>query len=238
MKRSLVLLPGLLCDARLWEGQAPVQETFFDEVVRLEYAEADTVEAIARECFAELDKKQIGAFHLGGLSMGGIIAFEMVRRRPERILSMALMDTTFEADTPAKTENRRRQIKIVAEGRLEEVIIRELKPAMIFPPNLEAVKTKVLAMGLSIGTKRFIAHQKALMTRPCSADLLPLVACPVLAACGEKDAVCPPSLHETMCAGLPQSTLRVIPDCGHLPPLEKPATVNRILSEHFGRLFG
>lgn len=229
---GLLLLPGMMCDRRLWRHQLDA----FGGAYRCEVADisgADTVAAIAGQVWAAAP----GDWYVAGLSMGGIVAMEMWRQAPERMLGLALLDTNYRADTAEKRAMRDAQMQSVASGGLHEVLREELKPnylARIHRGNT-ALLDEVLAMGMDLGEGVFRRQSLALQSRPDSSDTLTGMECPTLVLCGEEDSLCPPALHREMVAALPNAELCVIPDCGHLSTMEQPEAVNAALERWLNR---
>ncbi len=216
----------MMCDQRLWQAQAEALSPDI-EVIHAPITGGDTIGDIAGNLLAMLPEK----FALAGLSMGGIVAFELLRRAPERISRLALFDTNYKPDPPERQRLRDRQIHDVNNGQLVEVMREELKPNYLAAchRNNAVLLDRVLAMGLEQGEQVFVAQSRALQTRPDSAPTLAQIRCPTLVACGEEDALCPPALHAEMAAQIPDAELHLIGDCGHLAPMEQPEAVTDLL---------
>jgi pimeloyl-ACP methyl ester carboxylesterase len=222
----LVLLPGMMCDERLWRHQvADLSELCHMQVGDM--GEASDIPSIARGILARCPE----TFALAGLSMGGIVALEMWRQAPQRIERLALLDSNFRADAPERQALRDDQIERVRAGELETVLRDELKPnylANCHKANTELLDD-VLQMGLDLGPDVFVRQSEALRDRPDSSDTLSTIDCPTLVLCGEEDELCPVSLHREMAAAIPHSQLCIIEDCGHLSTMEQPDAVTRNL---------
>ena len=223
---NLVLIPGMMCDGRLWRHQ--VEEFSADYQIQLaEMKQGDSISEIARLILA----KAPPVFALAGLSMGAIVAFEMWRQAPQRIQRLALLDTNYRADASERFAVRNRQIEQVQSGQLKTVLRDELKPnylAKIHANNAELL-AEILAMGVDLGAEVFVRQSIALRDRIDSTATLATINCPVTVICGNEDQLCAVSLHEAMAVGIPSAHLEVIKDCGHLSTLEQPAAVNQIL---------
>lgn len=223
--KELLLLPGMMCDQRLWRPQLEA----LDARCRVgDLTRGESIEAIAADLLADLPTR----FALAGLSMGGIVAFEMWRRAPERIERLALLDTNFRADPPERRRLRNEQIVRVAAGQLESVLRDELKPNYLAASHRADTRLldEVLAMGMELGPTVFERQSKALRDRPDSSATLATIDCPALVLCGSEDSLCPVALHEEMAAAIPGAELCVIEDCGHLATLEQPGAVNGALA--------
>ena len=221
----LVLLPGMMCDARLFAPQAAVLER--DRQVTVAAIEgADRVEALADAVLAEAPER----FALVGLSMGGIVAMEVVRRAPERVERLGLLDTNHRAEAPHVSERRERQIEAVRAGRLHEVLRDEMKPHYLAPgPGREAVLDLVMEMAEALGPDVFERQSRALAARPDQTEALRGVTCPTLVLCGRHDALCPLERHEEMTRLVPGARLEIVEEAGHLPTLERPDETSALL---------
>ncbi|NNF72665.1 MAG: alpha/beta hydrolase [Rhodobacteraceae bacterium] len=219
MAEPLVLLPGMMCDARLFAPQIAALSGF-RAVQVAPVTGFETIEEIAAAALADAPPR----FALAGLSMGGIVAMEMVRQAPERITRLALMDTNPLAETEKVAARREPQIAAVRDGRLLEVMRDEMKPNYLAPgPGRDGVLSIVMDMALALGPKVFEEQSRALQTRPDQVETLRALGVPALVLCGRHDALCPVSRHELMAEIIPDATLVIIEDAGHMPTLECPA---------------
>lgn len=218
MTVPLVFLPGMMCDARLF---GPQIDAFSEnmEVLDLPIHAHVTVEALA----ADVLKKSPDNFALVGLSMGGIVAMEVIRQAPERVAGIAMMDTNPKAEHPSVADGRPSQIARVRESGLVAVMRDEMKPNYLADtPNRTAILELCMEMAVGLGPQAFENQSLALMTRPDQQETLKAYRRPALILCGEQDALCPIHRHSLMHALMPHSTLTVLPDAGHLPTLEQP----------------
>jgi pimeloyl-ACP methyl ester carboxylesterase len=221
----LALLPGLLCDGALWHAQVEGLAGHADCRV-VDFTEQDSIAAMAASVLEAMPEP----FALAGLSMGGYVAFEVLRQAPGRVTRLALLDTSARADTPEQTRERRGLIELARKGRFRGVP-RRLLPLYLHPARLEEVElpAAVTAMAERIGRDAFLRQQKAIMGRPDSRRDLVRIDCPTLVLCGRQDQPTPLARHTEMAAGIARSRLVVIEDCGHLAPIERPAEVTAAL---------
>lgn len=223
-KPHLLLLPGLLCDARLWQPQAAgLAELAQVRVADLSQAEsigglAEQVLAQAPDCFA-----------LAGLSMGGYVALEIMRQAPQRVLGLALLDTSARADS-AEAKLGRADLMDQAEHDFAALVAR-LLPKFVHPAHLSdaALLEGITAMAHSLGRDVFLRQQRAMLGRIDSRPGLAQISCPTLVLCGRQDAITPLALHEELAAAIAGAQLVVIETCGHLSCLEQPQAVARAL---------
>ena len=179
----------------------------------------DTIEDIAARVIADAPPR----FALAGLSMGGIVAMEILRQAPDMVARLALLDTNPKAELPEVAAAREPQIALVKAGRLEDVMRDEMKPRYLAPgPRRLEVLNTVMDMAKALGPDVFVSQSRALMRRPDSEETLRALDCPTLVLCGSHDTVCPVSRHEFMAEIIPNATLEIIEDAGHLPTLEMP----------------
>jgi pimeloyl-ACP methyl ester carboxylesterase len=216
---TLVLLPGLLNDSALWTHQLAHLDELVDRIVVPDITRHDDIGVIADAVLSEVD----GPFALAGLSMGGYVALEVMRRAGDRVERLALLDTSARADSEEQRRRRTGLIQLADMGRFKGVTPR-LLPMLVHPDRLEdpAVTGPIFEMAARVGRDGFIRQQRAILSRGDSRDLLPAVDCPTLVVCGRQDQLTPLHLSEEMAAGIPGAVLEVVEDCGHLPALEHP----------------
>lgn len=221
----LLLLPGLLCDARLWRDQVAALAPLATPVVA-DLTLDDRIEAMAARALAALD----GPFALAGLSMGGYVALEIMRQAPGRVTRLALLDTGARADTDEQKRRRRGLISLSRSGQFRGVTPR-LLPSLVHPSRLDGpIAAEVMAMAERVGKDAFLRQQAAIMHRIDSRPHLARIAVPTLVGVGADDALTPPPLAAEMAALIPGARLRHFADAGHLPTMETPEAVNAALA--------
>ncbi|MFS4580793.1 alpha/beta fold hydrolase [Phaeobacter sp. C3_T13_0] len=214
----LILLPGMMCDARLFQPQIAALSGRFP-LMTAPIGQADSMETLAQEILAIAPSR----FALAGLSMGGILAMELIRQAPERVLGAALMDTNPLVETPEGQARRAPQIEAARNGRLKQVMRDEMKPNYLTDsPNRIAILDLCMEMALDLGPEVFVNQSKALRDRLDQCNTLQQFERPTLILCGRQDVLCPPHRHELMHELLPQSHLEILDNAGHLPTLETP----------------
>lgn len=166
-----------------------------------------------------------------GLSMGGILAMEVLRQAPDRVSGLALMDTNPLAEKDEVKARRAPQIAAAEAGELRRVMRDEMKPNYLTDgPNRGAILDLCMAMATDLGPEVFVNQSKALRDRPDQTDTLRAFTGPALVLCGRDDTLCPVSRHELMHDLMPYSMLEIIEDAGHLPTLEQPEETTAALS--------
>ena len=214
----LVLLPGMICDARMWGPQiAALSGCHTLHLPAI--SQHDNMQDIARVILDAAPPR----FALAGLSMGGIISMNIVAQAPGRVAKIALLDTNPLAETAAVSARRGPQIQRVLDGGLEAVMRDEMKPLYLADtPQKGEILDLCMAMARALGPQVFARQSRALATRPDQTAALRAFTRPALVLTGEHDIPCPRDRHDLMHALMPQSRLVVIAGAGHLPVLEKP----------------
>lgn len=179
-------------------------------------------------------------FILGGLSMGGYVALEMVRQlheagEAERVNRLMLLATSAREDTPSYKRMRRGLIQLAQKGKFKGVTPK-LLPTLVHPDHVEQqpLASDIFAMAERVGDDAFIAQELAIMQRRDHREFLPSISCPTLIVVGDADQRTPPECSEEMHVAIPDSQLHILPQCGHLPPMEKPAETTVIMQQFLG----
>lgn len=221
VKNPLVLLPGLLCDAALWQPQMMALADIAEAAVA-DLARDDSLPAMARRVLGTAPPR----FALAGLSMGGYLAQEIMRQAPERVTRLALLDTSARTDTPEQAARRRGFIELAQKGEFKGITPRML-PVYLHPDHLgdAALTGAVIAMAERIGKDGYLRQQKAIMGRPDGREDLKRITVPTLVLCGRQDQATPYELNAEIASLIPGATFVAIEHCGHISTLEKPAEV-------------
>lgn len=222
----LVLLPGMMCDARLF-GPQIAAFSGRRTCVCAPISEHASIGALAADILADAPPR----FALAGLSMGGIVAMEILRQAPERVDRIALLDTNPLAETSDVKARRLPQMIAVREGGLATVMRDEMKPNYLSDgPSRGEVLDLCLDMALRLGPHVFLNQSRALMDRPDQSDTLKAADLPALVLCGRDDRLCPVARHELMAKLITGAHLEIIEGAGHLPTLEQPELTNAALA--------
>ncbi|MBP5855761.1 alpha/beta fold hydrolase [Marivibrio halodurans] len=226
-RTPLVLVPGLLLTDGMWAHQTRHLADIADIVVA-DTLRDDSIDAMADRLLAEAPAR----FALAGLSMGGYVAMAVVRKAPERVTKLALMDTQARPDTAEATRRRQGLIALSDQGKFKGVTPR-LLPMLVHEERLEdkSLVDPIMTMAEAVGQAGFVRQQTAIIGRPDARPGLAEVACPTLVLCGRQDALTPLALHEEMAALVPGARLAVIEECGHLPTLERPHAATTLMRD-------
>ncbi len=223
----ILLVPGLVSSPRIF---APVVPALWrlGPVTVANHIRDDNMGTIARRILAEAPPR----FALAGHSMGGYIAFEIMRQAPERVAKLALINTQARPDTAEATVRRRGQIARAQAGEFR-AILDELFPGFVHPSRRgnAGLRQLVHDMGDDIGPEAFVRQQTAIMGRPDSRPTLAWIKCPTLVLSGDEDNTIPNSLSVEMADGIHGAKLTILSHCGHLPQVEQPTATADALVE-------
>lgn len=231
-KQPLVLLPGLLCDAALWEPQlldlADIADFFVADLT-----DHETMKDMAASVLRDSPWKE---FALAGLSMGGYVAQEIMRQAPQRVTRLALLDTRSRPELPEETKRREQFMKLAQTERGFTPVTNRMLPLMLHESRVkDAALIKVIReMAERTGVEGYIRQQKAIIARPDFRPLLPSIRCPTLVLCGRQDRLTPLENSEEMAQTIPGAKLMVVEECGHVSTLERPEFVNRAMRGWLG----
>lgn len=225
MNEPLVLLPGFMTDARIWGAQ--IEALGARRTVILPPLDGgSTVTGMAERVLADLPPRVA----LAGVSLGGMVAMEMLRLAPDRITRLAFVATNSQAVSPGNAAERELRIAKAKAGKLSEALAGEYPPTAFAPAMRDAVQGFVLEMGQAMGAEAYLAQANALQRRPDQQRVLRQSRLPALFLCGALDPIHLPRRHEFMAELMPRGRVRVIPEAGHAPTLEAPEAVNEAMA--------
>jgi len=227
MTETLVLLAGMMCDARLFAPQ--IVGLSADHSVQLApISGADTVEPLAEQVLAGAPER----FALAGHYLGGMVAMEIQRRAPGRITRLALMDPNAQGELPGLAADRETQIVRACAGQLQQVIRDDIAGNLsVQGPRRAEIEDMVLRMAMDLGPDVYVRQSRALQRRPDQQKTLRKLKIPTLILCGAHDQLTPHRRHDFMATLAHGSRLEVIEDAGHLPSLEQPEKVTALLRD-------
>ena len=221
----LVLLPGMMCDARLFAPQI-AHLSAGRSIMVADLSRDATITAMAARVLAEAPP----VFALAGLSMGGIVAMEVLRQAPDRVARLALIATNPLAETAEVQAGRAPQMTRAKRGDLAGLMAEAFIPRYLAHPA-PALADLCAQMAADLGPKVFLRQSQALAGRRDQTDTLAAVTCPTLILSGELDQLCPPARHDLMQDLIPHARRVRLADTGHLPVLENPEPTNKALSQ-------
>ena len=230
MPEAIVMIPGLACTAELyapqWRGIGAGRQ-----VLVAEHRLDDSMGVIVERLLAAAPSR----FALCGLSMGGYVAFEVMRRAPDRVTRLALLDTSAKPPTTESNALRMEMIALAEGGRFEQVMAM-MWQRLVAPARREDQALREIArrMALETGPEAFVRQQRAIMGRPDSRKDFPAIRVPTLVLVGTEDILTPVAESEEIAVGIAGARLVKIPGCGHLSTLESPDTVTAALAEWLG----
>ncbi|MDF0540885.1 alpha/beta fold hydrolase [Sphingobium sp. H39-3-25] len=226
MLSPVIFLPGLLCDATLWRGQV---EDLADLVAPFvaDLTLDDSIAAMAARTLAAAPPR----FSLCGLSMGGYVAFEIMRQAPERVERLALFSTSAAPDDDSRSSERQRGMASLRHGRFVGVTSRLLSQ-LVHPSRIDSPEgEQVQAMAKRVGSAAFLRQQQAIMTRADSRPSLSAIHVPTMVVVGDSDVLTPPKASRTIHEGVAGSSLHILEACGHLPAMELRAQTSALLRD-------
>lgn len=232
---TIIFLPGLLNDARLFGdviAALPLGASYSAGAVDF----SSEISGLAAGILAKAEVAGASSLVLVALSMGGYVAFEIIRQlkargEEHRLQRLVLLNTSARADSEAQRERRQGLIKLSQMGKFKGVTPR-LMPQLLGPEALknEAITDLITDMAISIGQAGFVRQQEAILSRPDSRELLPRIGVPALVIGGSLDQLTPPEVVREIAAGIPNSQLHMIEGVGHLSPLEASEEVTPLLT--------
>jgi len=225
MAEPLVLLPGMMCDARVWATQLTVL-SYERPVTIAPVCTGERIEEIASEMLSSLPAK----FALCGHGMGGIIALELTRRAPERVNRLALIGTNPLSDTPQEAADREPRMIGAKAGRFEAMLESEILPRHVGQGPLRAhAMAELQEMALSLGADVFARQERSMQRRRDQQATLRRITQPTLVLAGEEDQVVPLKRQEFLAELIPYAKLNVIKGVGHMMMLEDPESTTEAL---------
>ena len=224
--QTLVLIPGLGSDGAVWRRTIAALAGQVDCLVGDTLSDG-SLSGMASRILGQAPER----FALAGVSMGGMVALELMRLAPERISRLALIDTNALPDTFGRRAYRHLANLVVGTTKDFRRHAERSLASLVHPGAPEDVRAELVEMSMRVGARAYVRQNRAVIARGDLRRLLPGVRAPTAVIVGEEDRMTPVGLSREIHRLTPGSTFRVIPDCGHLPPIEKPETVAALLLE-------
>lgn len=228
MRETVVLVPGLLCDAAVWEHQVAALSRSYDTIVP-DLTRQSSITAMASDILAEAPNR----FAIAGHSMGARVALEVVAQAPDRVERLALLDTGVHPVGEDEPAARQRMLDVSARGGMRALADVWLPP-MVSEGRLDNdadLRAKLYAMIERMSPQIHRAQITALLGRPDAISHLATIACPVLIGVGAHDRWSPPEQHRDIAAAIPHARFTVFAGSGHMAPMETPEAVSAALLE-------
>lgn len=221
---AIIMVPGLGSDATVWERTIDALGRDYDCRIG-DTLHDDSVAGMARRILDDAPDR----FALAGVSMGGMVALTILGMAPERVTHLALFDTNARADTPEQIARRR----VVNEAMLAATDLRALAAPtiayMVHPKSDRDVHEALSDITIRVGAATYARQNEAVAAREDLTPVLAQITVPTLVAVGADDLMTPVAMSQEIADAIPTATLHVIRDCGHLPPIEKPAEAAALL---------
>jgi pimeloyl-ACP methyl ester carboxylesterase len=233
---ALVLVPGLLCDEAVWAPQMSALQSR----TSVQVAEPELRNSLVGMAEHIIDQAPV-RFAIAGHSMGGRVALEVVRRVPERVAGLALLDTGCHALLPGATGDSERigRMQLLELGQragLRAMALQWLQ-GMLHPTRLtdRTLVDSIVDMICRRTTAHHAAQVEALLSRPEAGSLLASIRCPTLVLCGREDRWSAVPQHREMARAIPDSLLCIVEACGHMCTMERPEALTTKLGEWLDR---
>ena len=222
--QTLVLIPGLGSDGGVWRRTVAALEGRVECLIGDTHSD-DTLAEMARRILNQAPER----FALAGVSMGGMVALEMMRLAPERISRLALIDTNALPDTLGRKLYRHLTNLVVGTTRNFSRLSERSLGSLVHPDAPQDVRAELVQMSVRVGARAYVRQNRAVIARGDLREVLPGIRAPTSVIVGQDDQMTPVSFSREIHSLTPGSTLHIIPDCGHLPPIEKPEAVAALL---------
>jgi pimeloyl-ACP methyl ester carboxylesterase len=222
---TLMLLPGLLCDETVWEPQIEAFGTDWHIIVP-DFRGRDSFDRMAELVLARAPAR----FSMAGHSMGGRVALEALRQAPERVERLALFSTGVQGVMPGEAEKRQIPVDLAWRDGME-ALARSWIPPVLHPSRREdaVLVERLVAMWCRATPAIHEGQIRAALNRRDATPLLPSITCPTLVLGGADDPWSTAEQQRAIAAAIPGAQLVIIPECGHMVTVERPAEVNAAL---------
>jgi pimeloyl-ACP methyl ester carboxylesterase len=223
-KPLLVFIPGTLCTSEMFipmlaDLPLETKTVAFDKHDNLADMAAEVMDIVGARPFIPI-----------GFSMGGMVAFELIRMNVTQLTGMILLNSNCHADLPGRKTGRHAHLKFAQTQNIEKLIQQEYLSVYFSNPHCDEGEI-VTTMATQLGVETFEAQLKVLAERPDSFDVLTHFNQPLLIIGALNDQACPPEHQQIMAQAAPQSELHLLPDCGHFAPLQAPTDIANLIKQ-------
>ena len=230
-KPLLVFIPGTLCTSKMF---LPIVDNLEYDSVLIDYKQHDSLQAMSEEVLRLVGDKP---FIPVGFSMGGMVAFELIRLVGEKISGLVLLNSNAHADLPGKQAGRDQHLAIAKKTNLTN-LMQEVYLPVYFKNTQSSESQVVLKMAETLGVNVFEAQLKVLAQRPSSLGVLGEFIKPTLIVGGENDLPCPPAHQRLMADTALKPELHILPQCGHFSVLEQPQQIAKLINQWVEKYYG
>ena len=227
---DLVLIPGLGSDAAVWSPTIGALAGDPHSIVGHPFRDRSHADMAHRILAAAPP-----FFALAGLSMGGMVALEIMRADRSRVTHLALIDSNASADTPEQAEQRRRTLAAIRAGVDLRSAGRQSLGWLVHADAPSGVRDDIVDMGVRVGAQTYARQIEAVLHRPEQRSVLETVDVPATVISGAEDLMVPVDCARAIARAIRGSELTIIPACGHLPPIEKPRETADLLRSLLAR---
>jgi pimeloyl-ACP methyl ester carboxylesterase len=222
-KPLLVFIPGTLCTSEMF---LPIIDELNCDSVLIDFDQHNSLEAMSNQVLSTVGNR---AFIPVGFSMGGMVAFELMRMVPEQLQGLILLNSNAHGDTPTRKESREKHLEFAKKNGLKSLIQQVYLP--VYFSNTDCTHChSVMDMAEKLGLDVFEAQLQVLAARPDSFDVLAANTKPTLIVGADNDLPCPPNQQRLMADSSQSAELHILPNCGHFAPLEQPKKIANIIN--------
>ena len=222
----ILILPGTLCTGAMFSKQITHLEQYCQDITVVQFTTEKSLTEMADKVIAATNNKPCAII---GFSMGGIVALEVARARPELIAKLALVNSNCHGDLAERKSARKAQIDQAKSGHLIELVTESFLPNYLFKAD-NAHEKLIIEMAIYLGADCFVAQTMAIEDRHDSLSVLQQLKSDILIISGKQDKTCPAEHQEMMHENLPGSHLHLLEQCGHFAPLEQAEKVSNLLT--------
>lgn len=228
-QHPILILPGTLCTGTMFNQQINHLQQYCQDITVVQFTTEASLSEMADKVVTATQNKPCA---LIGFSMGGIVASEIARTRPQLIAKLALVNSNCHADLAERKNARKAQIAQAKSGQLIELVSQTFLPNYLFKADKTHEKL-IIEMATSLGADCFAAQAMAIEDRPDSLSVLQKLKSDILIIGGKQDKICPVEHQQMMHDNLPGSRLALLEQCGHFAPLEQAEKVSDLLTHWY-----